>query len=73
MKQQQLCLTNDQVIAIPTETVYALAGNALSIPAVTKIYEIKTHHLEETKKALVEMVDVAKELRKSVKEPAIIN
>ena len=34
-------LANDQVIAIPTETVYGLAGNALSISAVTKIYEIK--------------------------------
>lgn len=34
-------LENDNVIAIPTETVYGLAGNALSISAVTKIYEIK--------------------------------
>jgi len=34
-------LANDQVIALPTETVYGLAGNALSISAVTKIYEIK--------------------------------
>jgi len=34
-------LKNDQVIAIPTETVYGLAGNALSVSAVTKIDEIK--------------------------------
>jgi len=34
-------LKNDNVVAIPTETVYGLAGNALSISAVTKIYEIK--------------------------------
>jgi len=38
-------LANDQVIAIPTETVYGLAGNALSIYAVTKIYEIKKRPL----------------------------
>jgi len=49
-------LKNDNVVAIPTETVYGLAGNALSISAVTKIYEIKdrpfTHpliiHLPDT-------------------------
>jgi len=43
-------LKNDQVIAIPTETVYGLAGNALSVSAVTKIDEIKKRHWEETKK-----------------------
>jgi len=38
-------LANDQVIAIPTETVYGLAGNALNISVVTKIYEIKKRPL----------------------------
>jgi len=42
-------LANDQVIAIPAETVYGWAANALSISAVTKIYEIKKRHWEETK------------------------
>lgn len=34
-------LENYEIIAIPTETVYGLAGNALSEVAVKKIYEVK--------------------------------
>lgn len=38
-------LENHQVIAIPTETVYGLAVNALNSSVIKKIYEIKNHHL----------------------------
>ena len=38
-------LTRDDVVAIPTETVYGLAGNALSDAAVRKIYAIKNRPL----------------------------
>jgi len=31
----------NQLVAIPTETVYGLAGNALSELAVTQIFEVK--------------------------------
>ena len=34
-------LRSDQVVAVPTETVYGLAGNALSEEAILKIYEVK--------------------------------
>lgn len=34
-------LTAEEVVAIPTETVYGLAGNALSVKAVTKIFAVK--------------------------------
>jgi len=34
-------LLNDEVIGIPTETVYGLAGNALKPEVVVKIFEIK--------------------------------
>lgn len=34
-------LINDEIIAIPTETVYGLAGNAYSENAVKKIFELK--------------------------------
>ena len=40
----ELCkkaLTDSKVIAIPTETVYGLAGNALDENAVKAIFEIK--------------------------------
>ena len=35
------CLRKDQLVAIPTETVYGLAGNAFSEIAVRKIFELK--------------------------------
>ena len=34
-------LTRSQIISLPTETVYGLAGNAYSNSAVKKIYKIK--------------------------------
>lgn len=34
-------LENGELVAIPTETVYGLAGNALNISAVTKIFQVK--------------------------------
>ncbi|HCN36798.1 MAG TPA: L-threonylcarbamoyladenylate synthase type 1 TsaC, partial [Bacteroidetes bacterium] len=37
----RICLIKGEVVAIPTETVYGLAANALKPEAVLKIYEIK--------------------------------
>ena len=40
----QLCsnlIENDELVAVPTETVYGLAGNALSEKAVGKIFKVK--------------------------------
>jgi len=34
-------LRNDELVAIPTETVYGLGGNAFSLAAVTKIFQVK--------------------------------
>ena len=39
-KAKQL-LSNGEVVAIPTETVYGLAGNALNEDAILKIYSVK--------------------------------
>ena len=39
--QARELLRSDQVVAVPTETVYGLAGNALSEEAILKIYEVK--------------------------------
>ena len=38
-------LLNNQVVAIPTETVYGLAGNAYSNKAVKKIFSYKNRPL----------------------------
>ncbi|MDR3623897.1 MAG: L-threonylcarbamoyladenylate synthase [Chlamydiales bacterium] len=35
------CLLQGMLVAIPTETVYGLAGNALDVATVTKIFETK--------------------------------
>ena len=34
-------LMEGEIVAIPTETVYGLAGNALSSTAVARIFEVK--------------------------------
>jgi L-threonylcarbamoyladenylate synthase len=39
-KAKQL-LRDGELVAIPTETVYGLAGNALNVDAVTKIFKVK--------------------------------
>lgn len=62
-------LENDQVIAIPTETVYGLAGNALNPSVINKIYEIKNRPL--TNPLIIHLSDI-KQLNKYVKNiPAI--
>ena len=38
-------LISDNIIAIPTETVYGLAGNAFSVKAVEKIFSLKNRPL----------------------------
>ena len=62
-------LENDQVIAIPTETVYGLAGNALKPSVVNKIYEIKNRPLSNP--LIIHLADTT-QLTKYVKNiPAI--
>lgn len=41
IEQAIALLTHDELVGIPTETVYGLAGNAMSDRAVAKIYEAK--------------------------------
>src|SRR3990167_7627759 len=38
-------LKNSEVVAIPTETVYGLAGNALEEKAIKKIFDLKNRPL----------------------------
>ena len=40
-------LKNDQVIALPTDTIYGVAALAQSTEAVNKLYEIKKRHEEK--------------------------
>jgi len=46
IKKAKKYLTNNEVVAIPTETVYGLAGNAYSNKAVKKIFSLKKRTLK---------------------------
>ncbi len=41
LKKTILSLKRDNIVGLPTETVYGLAGNAYSKKAVRKIYKFK--------------------------------
>ena len=45
IKKASKYLDKNMSVAIPTETVYGLAGNAYSDIAVKKIYKLKKRHL----------------------------
>ncbi|HMR42430.1 MAG TPA: L-threonylcarbamoyladenylate synthase, partial [Saprospiraceae bacterium] len=66
-------LRSEALVAIPTETVYGLAGNALSEKAVAEIFRVKnrpvfdplivhTDHFQKAKQFLKEVPDWASEL-----------
>lgn len=68
-------LEQDELVAIPTETVYGLAGNALSKAAVTKIFAVKNRPqfdplivhvsgLEQAEKYVYEIPEAAQRLVK---------
>jgi L-threonylcarbamoyladenylate synthase len=63
-------LDSGEIVAIPTETVYGLAGNAFDEAAVAKIFEVKkrpafdplilhTYSLEQAQEYLLEMPELA--------------
>lgn len=67
----QRFLTNGDVVAIPTETVYGLAGNIYDDRAIKKIFEIKerplfnplivhTHSLEKVEELVLNVPDKAR-------------
>ena len=41
LKKAKSCVENNNIIGIPTETVYGLAANAYSDKSVNKIYKLK--------------------------------
>jgi L-threonylcarbamoyladenylate synthase len=63
-------LSDDEVVAIPTETVYGLAGNAFSKKAINKIYQIKKRPFSNP--LIVHVADVSKinEIAKDIPEIA---
>ncbi|MDP5231044.1 MAG: L-threonylcarbamoyladenylate synthase [Cellulophaga sp.] len=75
LKAKQL-LENDDVVAIPTETVYGLAGNIFSEKAIQKIFKVKkrphfnplivhTNSIEKVEALVSEFPEQAKKLAKA--------
>jgi len=69
-------LNNEDVVAIPTETVYGLAGNIYSEKAIRKIFEVKQrplfnplivhiHSIEQINEVVSEFPDKAQKLAKA--------
>lgn len=59
-------LNSNDVVAIPTETVYGLAANALDINAVTKIFEVKNRPYFDP---LIVHISALNEINKYAKTP----
>lgn len=60
-------LTQGELVAIPTETVYGLAGNALDAKAVAKIFEVKERPTFDP--LIVHVADIAQAQRYTKKFP----
>ncbi len=64
-------LVRGEVVAIPTETVYGLAGNALNMEAVTRIFEVKQRPSFDPLIVHVHNLAVAQNYVRHIPEPAL--
>lgn len=63
-------LRQDQVVAIPTETVYGLAGNALSEKAIAQIYTVKNRPRQNPLIVHISSVDEIEKYAHSIPDAA---
>lgn len=64
-------LNNEEVVALPTETVYGLAGNALSEKAVNQIFEIKNRPHNDPLIIHISSIDELSKWTKEIPEGAL--
>jgi L-threonylcarbamoyladenylate synthase len=55
-------LQQQKLIAIPTDTIYGLAGDATSFEAVKKLYELKKRDNQKPIAIFVQNLEMAKEI-----------
>ena len=67
----KLYLENDDVVAIPTETVYGLAANIFSKKAVEKIYQLKKRPLSSPLIVHIDSIDQCEELVDEIPMPLL--
>lgn len=65
-------LSKGNVVAIPTETVYGLAGNALNDEAILKIYSVKNRPKFDPLIAHVHSLNMVKELVTEIPDKALL-
>jgi len=63
------CLQNEEVVGVPTETVYGLAGSAMSVKALTRIFEVKKRPYFDPVIIHVAQRDWVEELTPAFNEP----
>ena len=63
-------LQNNNIIAIPTETVYGLAANAYSETAVKKIFELKKRPLYNPLIVHIKSTEYLKEIAQQIPDIA---
>jgi L-threonylcarbamoyladenylate synthase len=72
IQQVREFLSKGEVIGIPTETVYGLAGNAFNIEAVTKIFEVKNRPNFDPLIVHTNSIERLSEFVESIPEKAIL-
>ena len=70
LKQAQTILNNNGVVAIPTETVYGLAGKIDSPEAIQKIFKVKERPFFDPLIVHISSIEMAKPLVKDFNEIA---
>lgn len=63
-------LEQSELVAIPTETVYGLAGNALDVTAITKIFKVKNRPTFDPLIAHTDSMDKIRRFVKNIPEVA---
>ena len=71
VKKSITILKNDGVVAIPTETVYGLAGNAFSEKAVRRIFDLKRRPEYNPLIVHIDSIDKLKIIAKEIPKAAI--
>jgi tRNA threonylcarbamoyl adenosine modification protein (Sua5/YciO/YrdC/YwlC family) len=61
-------IRSGEVLGMPTDTFYGLAADPFNLRAVDKVYEIKTRSRHKPLSLLIESIDQAEELAKSLPE-----
>ena len=72
VSKAKLLLVSDEIIAIPTETVYGLAGNIYSETAIKKIFSTKKRPFYNPLIVHISSIDKLQDIAKNIPEKALL-